>query len=90
MPAIPEVEEVPLGVQVKTPPGAMLTGPERLKVVVVSEVTAVACMLPVPVRVPPTGPETVQVLLFTVKGPLPVTNTGLLEEAAVRLLKVAV
>ena len=61
----PETVKVPVGVKVMAPVGAMLTGPERFMVVVFATLTALACMEPVPVRVPPCGPETLKELLST-------------------------
>ena len=67
----PETVKVPVGVKVMAPVGAMRTGPERFMAVVVGELTALACMEPVPVKVPPGGPETLKELLSTEKEPEP-------------------
>ncbi len=86
---VPEVGEppvtvkVPVGVKVSAPLGATVTGPERFKVVVVAALTADATMVPVPVRVPPCGPETLKELLVTDKVPEP--ELRILADVAVKL-----
>ncbi len=69
---------VPVGLKVKVPLGSMVTGPDRVKVVVgVPPMVPVdPAMVPtsciVPEKVPPASPETVRELLVTVKVPPPV------------------
>ena len=65
----PETVKVPVGVKFMAPVGAIVTGPERFMVVGNGELSAVACMEPLPVRVPPDGPETLKELLFTINEP---------------------
>ena len=64
---------MPVGVKVMAPVGAMLTGPERFMAVVCVPLTALACKEPVPVKVPPCGPETLKELLvgLTISEPEP-------------------
>ena len=59
-----------LGLKVKFPLGAMVTGPVRFIVVEEREPPADITILPVPVKVPPFGPETLKELLITEAVPL--------------------
>ena len=62
---------VPPVVKVKVPLGSMVTGPDRVKVVV-GKPAIVPTICIVPVKVPPARPDTVTELLVTVKVPPPV------------------
>ncbi len=83
-PVVAPLAKVPVGFQLRAPPGEIVTGPERVKEVFgLPEAKALTCM--VPVKVPPPGPETLTLLKDTVKVPPPTLGQIAVEAVAARV-----